>query len=445
MDIVFLTKSGGILKPIATLLGWILNAIYEFLALFSQNHIANIALCIILFTIIVKMLMLPLTIKQQKSAKLSTKMNPELTAINEKYKGKTDQASRMKMQAETQAVYDKYGTNPMVGCLTLLISLPIMFALYRVIYAIPAYIGDIYEMYEKAAVAIQGVDGYVGSLTQFITDAGLKTIKISGFAEAAGGTLTTNHIIDILAKCNEGAWETLASSFPTISSYLTECSKPVIEVHGFLGGMNILNNPVQNGNYLSIGVIIPILAVAFNILQTRMQTMKPDSKPKGNNADPTAASMKTMNIVMPIMSGVICFMIPIGVGIYWIISSVVQIAQQFFINRYMDKISLDDMIAKGQAKQAKRREKMGIATGNKMAEVAKTSTKSIETEATVKSTADYAKIASKNTAADDKSSDTDQTESKLNDDKNQGGKTDSSAAGGSISGYANILKNRTGK
>ena len=82
---VFLTKQGGFLGPIAWVLGEILNAIYNFVALFG---IENIALCIILFTLIVKMLMLPLTIKQQKFSKLSAKMNPEITAINNKYKGK---------------------------------------------------------------------------------------------------------------------------------------------------------------------------------------------------------------------------------------------------------------------------------------------------------------------------------------------------------------------
>ena len=166
LDLVFLTKEDGLLMgPISRVLGWILNGIYEFLTLFTDDvngiGMANIALCIILFTIVVKMLMLPLTIKQQKSTKLSSQMSPELTAINEKYKGKTDEASRRKMQMETQAVYEKYGTNPMAGCLTLLISLPILFALYRVIYAIPAYVNDVYDMYKLAADAISGVEGVI--------------------------------------------------------------------------------------------------------------------------------------------------------------------------------------------------------------------------------------------------------------------------------------------
>ena len=90
--------------------------------------IMNIGLCIILFTIITKLLLFPLTIKQQESSKLMSLMNPEIKAVQNKYKGKTDQASMAKQQVEMQAVYEKYGSNPMAGCLPMAIQLPIIFA-----------------------------------------------------------------------------------------------------------------------------------------------------------------------------------------------------------------------------------------------------------------------------------------------------------------------------
>ena len=79
---LFLTQTGGILGPFATVLGWILNAIYEFMSLFG---IENIAICIIIFTFVTKMLMLPLTIKQQRFSKMSAVMNPEIQAVQAKY------------------------------------------------------------------------------------------------------------------------------------------------------------------------------------------------------------------------------------------------------------------------------------------------------------------------------------------------------------------------
>ena len=428
-ELVFLTKEDGlIMGPISRILGWIINGIYEFLTLFTEDvngiGMANIALCIILFTIVVKMIMLPLTIKQQKSTKLSSQMSPELSAINEKYKGKTDEASRRKMQMETQAVYDKYGTNPMAGCLTLLISLPILFALYRVIYAIPAYINDVYDMYKLAADAIRGVDGYAETLATFVKDANISGLKI----DFELGALTELNVIDILSKCNEETWQTLAAAFPAdVSAQLTSYSEPILHVHNFVGGLNILNTP----SWKSISVLIPIVSTALQFLQTKISMSA--NKNKNVKDDPAMASMKSMNIFMPLMSGAICFIMPIGAGLYWIISSVVQIVQQLFINRYMEKITVEELIEKNQAKRAKKLKKMGIDSGNTMATLAKTSTKSIEVEE-IKSTKDYANISGKKY---DTATDTDNVA-----ENNEGENKTDAPASGSISGYANILKNR---
>lgn len=108
---MLITKTNTfIIGPVATLLGFIMNAIFIFLS--SVFHVENIGLCIILFTIIIYGIMTPLTYKQQKFSKLSAKMNPELQKIQKKYKGKQDQASMMKMNEETKEVYAKYGVPP---------------------------------------------------------------------------------------------------------------------------------------------------------------------------------------------------------------------------------------------------------------------------------------------------------------------------------------------
>ena len=360
-------------------------------------------------------------------------MSPELTAINEKYKGKTDEASRRKMQMETQAVYDKYGTNPMVGCLTLLISLPILFALYRVIYAIPAYINDVYDMYKLAANAIQGVEGYAETLANFVKDASLAGVPVEKFVGYDVGVLTEKNVIDVLSKCNEDTWATLFAAFPSISTQLKQYSEPIIHVHKFVGGLNVLNNPVMNGNYLSIGVLVPILSAALQFLQSKLTTA---SNKKDGKEEPAMAGMKSMNIFLPIMSGFICFMMPIGAGLYWIISSLVQIVQQIFINRYMEKITVEELIEKNQAKRAQKLKKMGIDSGNKMAQVAKTSTKSIEVEE-IKSTKDYANLSGKKYDTDSTSANG--VEESTNEEKTE------VPVSGSISSYANILKNRNQK
>ena len=123
--------------------GEILNLIYIFLSKFG---IENVGLTIIFFTMIVKTLMLPLTIRQQRFSKLSSVMNPEIVAIQNKYKDKKDEVSMQKQQMELQAVYDKYGSNPTAGCLPMLITLPIM--LDYIGFLNPAYIKPIKQWYQ---------------------------------------------------------------------------------------------------------------------------------------------------------------------------------------------------------------------------------------------------------------------------------------------------------
>ena len=94
--------------------------------------IENIGLAIIVFTILTNVAMIPLLLKQQKSMKINGIIQPEIQSIQKKYKGKTDQKSQIRLQAETQAVYDKYGASMTGGCLTSFITLPIMLGLYRI-------------------------------------------------------------------------------------------------------------------------------------------------------------------------------------------------------------------------------------------------------------------------------------------------------------------------
>ena len=115
-----------IVKYVAGILGYLMEGIYVIL---DKVGIPNIGLSIILFTLIIYLLMMPLQIKQQKFSKMNSVMAPELNKIREKYKNKKDQASMEKMNAETQAVYQKYGVSMSGSCAQLLIQTPILFAL----------------------------------------------------------------------------------------------------------------------------------------------------------------------------------------------------------------------------------------------------------------------------------------------------------------------------
>ena len=361
--VTLLTQTGGLLGPIAVLLGWIMNANYEFFHLFG---IQNIALSIIVFTFLVRTLMLPLTIKQQKFSKLSSRMNPELQKIQAKYKGKKDEASLRKQQEETQALYQKYGANPTSGCLPLLITLPIMFALYGVINNIPAYVPSVKELYQTVAEGLINVSGYQATIKTIAT--GLTRVSSSNDFS------TVNLIIDALAHFDTARWETLKQSFPSLADMIASQQGSISKVNYFLG-FNIADQP----GWKFPGIIIPILAMVLQFIQGKQLEVK--TKNSAAAQDPTANAMKSMNIVMPIMSGFFCVTFPIGIGLYWIASSAYAIIQQFFVNKYMDKIDVDKLIEKNIEKASKKSSFISKATessGISLQELAKKQTKSIE-------------------------------------------------------------------
>ena len=195
MNVFLLTQnSTPIFKYIVWILGKIMEGIFNVI---DAIGIPNIGLAIILFTIVVNLLMLPLTIKQQKFSKLSAKMSPELNAIRDKYKGKTDQNSQMAMNTEMSEVYAKYGVSPTGSCGYLLIQMPILFALYRVIYAMPAYVAKIGDTFRVLADKIIKADG-AEWLTTTETGEIAKTVSMYGKSIAEGNV--ENGVVDVLNR-----------------------------------------------------------------------------------------------------------------------------------------------------------------------------------------------------------------------------------------------------
>ncbi len=426
MELIVLTKVGGILGPFATIFGWIFNLLYILLSkiyeLFSDEKVGIVAVTVILFTIVTKLLMTPMTIKQQKFSKMQSIMSPELTAIQEKYKGKKDEKSMRMMQLEQQAVYDKYGTSPTAGCLPMLIMFPLMFALYKIIYAIPAYVPDIYDLYNNIADALKSNPDYFAYMSEMAKTLGVAT---KDFSEMADSVLTNNHLIDIMTKFSETDWKNLGEQFPAVAQIMTNdiSNIELITSMHSVGKFNILNTPQHYG--FSLALLIPVLAIVTQLFQSMLSMAKTKNNKKSGEENAMVQSMNSMMYIMPFMSGFMCWMFPICVGIYWIASTVVTIIYQFFINRHIDKMDMDEMIKKNVEKQNKKREKLGIASGSQMAELAKMQTKSIDgnyaAEVKKSTTSSYANATGKNYNAE-------KATSSANTDKK------------SVSGYANMLK-----
>lgn len=357
MDVILTTYQGAFLGPIARLLGKILEAIYYVLSLVG---IENVGICIILFTFIVNTLMFPLQIKQQKFSKMSSIMNPELQAIQKKYKNKKDQASQQKMSLETQAVYQKYGVSPASGCLPLLITFPILFALYRVIYNVPAYVDQVYDIYVGIAGNLKDMKVTVEQLAELVqTQTYVVSDAVRNAKEVALAKVDLNYYIDVLGQFNKVAWDELMKKYPTLSAEIQKVSENASHINSFLG-MNIADAPKLK----SMSISVPILSVITQIISTKLSMA---GMPQQDNSDnPAASSMKMMNNVMPFVSGLMCFMFPIGVGLYWVAGNVFRIFQSLGINLYFNKIDMDEEMQKNMEKSKKRMEKMGINPNSKM-------------------------------------------------------------------------------
>ena len=353
-SMILATKSGTpIIGQIAVVMGWIMNAIYKVL---DAVGIQNIGLCIIIFSILIYLCMTPLQVKQQKFSKLSAIMQPEIQKIQKKYQGKKDQDSMMKMQEETQAVYQKYGVSATGSCVQLAIQMPILFALYQVIQNIPAYVGSVYNVFNGVCTKILAVDGFTDIINNFITDNKMTRVRQV--------TDNADSIVDFLYALSPSQWKSLQeiSQFSGFSDQISKTASEIQKMQTF-GVLNIADQPLS---YIKTGSIILIIAaIAIPLLSwaTQMLNLKlmPQAAPSGNDDNNAmASSMKTMNTVMPLMSAFFCFTFPVGLGIYWIASAVVRSIQQVLINRHLNKMDIDDLVNENMRKMEAKRAKEGL-------------------------------------------------------------------------------------
>ncbi len=369
MDFLIATKIGGFLGPFAEILGYIMDAIFRFTSMFG---IMNIGICIILFTLIVKLLMLPLTIKQQKFTKMNAVMQPELQAIQKKYKGKNDQESMMKMNVETKAVYEKYGVSMTGGCVQLVIQLPILFALYRVIYNIPAYVSSVGNIFYGIADKLLGTcGGDLAALATQLNEFGVAN-KVSNLSMISNFTTepTSAKIVDFLYKLNPAQWSLLQQQYG--AGVIDNASMELVEGMNSFLGINLSTTPWEGG---LIAWTIPILAGLTQWYSTKLMS----SAQNTSDDAPGASMMKQMNIMMPLMSVFFCFTFPAGIGIYWIAQSVFTVIQQWIINRHLSKIDIDAMVKKNVEKANAKRAKKGLPP-QKISQNASVSLKQIEAE-----------------------------------------------------------------
>lgn len=400
MDFILLTKSGGFLGWIANILGYIMDGIF---IVIDKIGLPYIGLAIILFTIVVNLLMLPLTIKQQKFSKLSAKITPETQAIQAKYKGKQDQESMMAQNQEIQAVYAKYGVSPSGSCIQLLIQMPILFSLYRVIYSIPAYVTKIGDTFRVLADTIIKADKGA-----FLQESGIDTIArtVSTYGNAMKNSDTlSNGIVDVLNKLSSTDMTEVVNHYASLGYDLSKLTYPanvegaqlilgnggLIHTYNYFLGLNIGDSPstlikaawIEQSYGIVIGaLLIPILSALTQWLNVKLM---PQQQTNNNeNGSTMVQSMKMMNTIMPLFSAWLCFTLPAGMGLYWTAGSVVRGIQQVIINKHYDKMDFEEIIRKNSVKSAKKLEKLK-KNQERMAAYANMNTRNMQNKANVTS------------------------------------------------------------
>ena len=296
-------------------MGWIIKTIYEL--------VKNYGVAIILFTLIIKLILLPLNVKSQKAMKKQQKIQPLVAELQKKYAN--DQA---KLQQEMQKIYKENGVSMAGGCLPLFIQMPILIALYQAIQKPLTYmfnvpyknipediINKINDL--KEAMIASGAD--LGNLANYDAQQLMQQsqIQISNWAHQIYGATHEWYI-----------------NFNFLGLDLSKTPWTAFNCFGDIKG----NLPV-----ISL-LIIPIFAVLSSFAQSKISMAQSG---QSNAANDQAQSMsKTMTWMMPVMTGYFTLILPAGIGLYWIISGAVQIVQQLLLNKYFEDKKGEDFVVK---------------------------------------------------------------------------------------------------
>ncbi len=330
-------------------MGWILKMCY-----FLVN---NYGLAIILFTVLVKALLLPLTIKQQRSMALTQKLQPLLNEVQKKYAN-----DKEKLNAETMKLYQKYKVNPMSGCLPMLIQLPLLMALYFVMRRPVVYLMGFGEdeVWRIVSAVLEWAEGNSGGLEQFFTAIGvedMETLTASSYKMFGAYEIKVAEFIHSHPELLENHW-------------IAETGKTYNIIDFNFLGINLSATP-DFGAFINLmfgrgGVtvetmllwLIPALSgissyLVSKISQSMQEAPKKESRMvEEENSNP----MKSMTLMMPLISAWFAFSLPAAVGLYWIIGNVLQLVQQVVLTKVV-KVDLTDEEIEGEIVNVKKNRK----------------------------------------------------------------------------------------
>ncbi|MCI8403632.1 MAG: YidC/Oxa1 family membrane protein insertase [Clostridia bacterium] len=317
-------------------MGFIIENIYKL--------VSNYGLAIIIFTVIIKLILIPLNIRSQKAMKKQQKIQPVLAELQQKYAN-----DQQKLQREMTKLYKENNISMTGGCLPMLVQMPILVGLYQVIQKPISYlVGVTSDMWNTAPFINEVI-----RLQNAMVDLGR---NIGNLASMSMQQLADNSQIQL------SKWAEMIGTSGTALEGVADVH-PWILNFNFLG-LDLSNAPSAAFNYImrldfsnwSIValLIIPVLAVVASVVSMKLTQAQSG---QNNNDNGQAAQMsKSMGLMMPVMTAFFTVTLPAGLGLYWIISSLTQILQQLLTNLYLDKKG-EDVVVKIPEKQQKHRKK----------------------------------------------------------------------------------------
>ncbi len=267
-------------------------------------------LALLIFSIIVEIILLPFSIKQQKNSVKQAKMRPKEMAIRKKYAGRDDQPTKQKMSMEIQEMYQKEGFNPMSGCLPLLIQFPIIIALYNIVLNPLRYICNL------STDAINGAINVVKSFPEYAETTFNATRNID----------LMSAIKNVIDKHGIGAF----SGVEGFSEHITSSADiPNLTIFG--GAIDLSAVPsITSFNLLLLIPVLTFLAYFFSMKINKKLMYQP-----AQNDPAMGCSNKIMDYMMPLMSVFITFGVPAALGVYWIFKCIIGVIKQAIIHLFM--------------------------------------------------------------------------------------------------------------
>ena len=305
-------------------LGWLMWLIFQV--------VKNYTWSIVIFTLITKLILVPISVKQQKSTAAMAALNPKLEKLKKQYA-----KNQEKLQEEQMKLYNEEGVNPMASCLPLAVQMFILYGIFDVVYRPLHYLLRIDKSVIESAKAI--VIDYYGKNAQGRPEIYIiKAIKESVVGSDGMPLIHGSQYVDLISKVN---------GFDYTMLHLID-----------FGEIPTIHPTTWNSAAIAL-VLIPILSGVFQLIftfysQAHQKKINPDMA-----SNPSASSMNIVMYSMPLFSVWIAFKFPAGIGFYWMLSSVFSLVQQVILNKIYTPEYVEKLIEKDKKKN-KNKKKSGL-------------------------------------------------------------------------------------